>query len=140
MWKTRISDKFRNTRQRKDKNVPAVIENKRKEFTAINENLEDTDEHLKKKRISKSWCPAASAPNFFGKSRPSTEDVESIAAHVKYMCQEYKKSHPDMIKVNNLMRLTFYDRRQYILSNVVPLKDIQEKYPFMFDVIQVNLI
>lgn len=73
---------------------------------------------------------------------PSGEDEDTINRHRVRLQQMYKESEPDKIGVRELMKLTFSDRRNLVVSMVQdgygerkprPIAEIVELYPFLRD-------
>jgi hypothetical protein len=67
------------------------------------------------------------------------EDEASCRAHVAWMQKEKKKRQYNKVLVGKKMELTYSFRRQMINEQKHLLKDIQEKYPFLFERNQVNI-
>ncbi|XP_073250654.1 uncharacterized protein [Porites lutea] len=61
------------------------------------------------------------------------EDEASHARHVTWMHSEWKKKEKRHSLVTRKMDLTYSFRREYLTKEMVPLLDIKEKYPFLFD-------
>ena len=67
------------------------------------------------------------------------EDEASHARHVTWMHSEWKKKEKRHSLVTRKMDLTYSFRREYLTKEMVPLLDIKEKYPFLFDEKEVSL-
>ena len=67
------------------------------------------------------------------------EDEASHARHVMWMQSEWKKKEKRHSLVTRKMDLTYSFRREYLTKEMVPLLDIKEKYPFLFDEKEVSL-
>ena len=68
--------------------------------------------------------------------RPDSEDSESIKLHIAKMQTEMKKSKPRLAHVQQSMRVTIGDRRDFItgVSGEVPtVVSMMEVYPGLFD-------
>lgn len=64
-------------------------------------------------------------------AKPESEDTESSVRHVTWLQDAYKsRTKSDMDKVNNLMDLTLYLRREEILRGA-NIKDVLKKYPWL---------
>jgi hypothetical protein len=65
------------------------------------------------------------------------EDETSCRAHIVWMKKEKKKRQPNQAVVTKKMELTYSFRRQMLNEQKCLLKDIGEKYPFLFEINQV---
>lgn len=69
---------------------------------------------------------------------PEGEDDASFARHNHALKGEAKKVKPNRGVVAELMKLSFEMRRNSILSNVKPLKELLSNFPFLNDSEQVS--
>ena len=58
------------------------------------------------------------------------EDEVAHQRHIKAMRSEFTKTHPNTAVAAELMKLTFYGRRQEVKS-AVAIKEVIERYPFL---------
>ena len=107
--------KFGNSRRRIDVNLPEVVARKR---TKVEKN---------KDLPSKSplmWGLAKYLPG-----RQSSEDDQSIAMHLEWLKNESKKVSYNADAIKARMDITFGDRRELIVTQGAPIKQIIETYP-----------
>ena len=71
---------------------------------------------------------------------PAGEDAVSFARHCRVLQAEYKKTTHNLQTVADLMKRTFALRREDILAHSYSLDEIFEKYPFLQESKQVNII
>lgn len=76
-------------------------------------------------------------PNYLP-STPISEDSESTARKQKLLLAESKKKTGDPRIVDQLMTLTFHDRRRRVVIELQSLREINESYPSLFDAHQVS--
>ena len=67
-----------------------------------------------------SYCPTSRLPG---------DDDEALEAHFITAQQEPKKVSPNEAALNDSMDHTFYDRRQFIVVQHAPLKDVLARFP-----------
>jgi hypothetical protein len=121
-WYRQLGDKIKNE-LRNEKRDPVVLARKRKYHGGDEaSNKAQTTSH----RGVINWEPPAI----------DGEDDHSNKAHLLWMQKEYRKKSPNMDIVRQKMHLTFSFRRKLVNSGH-SLKDIDGKYPFLFESEQV---
>ncbi len=68
------------------------------------------------------------------------ETFETLEETVNLLIEEYSKAEPDMVFVKEKMSVTFPSRRYYINKEGPRMEDVQEKYPFLFNHEQVQIV
>ncbi|XP_018019454.1 sterile alpha motif domain-containing protein 3-like [Hyalella azteca] len=132
MWRTMLSMKARNSRQRRDRHVPCVValRSKKKfnppddETTTVSENDVPTS------------TPATKAANLMP-VKFTEEDVISAQRHRSSMFDELKKASPNQEVLEKAMSLTFSDRRRMIITEKATVAQIAEMYPVLFNANQI---
>ena len=134
-----LSQKARNTRRKRDASLPIVQSKKRPTPNTDTERIHQETECEKqdpcKRMKNASWGILNYLPNL-----PITEDEASIERHKKIIQSEYKRSHRDSVKLNELMDLTFPSRRRSIVSEHAVVTDILVNYPCLSEEEQVTIM
>ena len=126
MWKSSLSDKFRNSRRRSDLDIAEVV-------------------RRKKQKSSSTFSSGASSQTSnwglkdFRPSRPIREDDISIQLHIDWLKEESAKRKQDREKIRCLMNSTFPDRRQMILDDMPSVAAVKANYPCLFDEDEVRI-
>ena len=129
-WRCKLSDKFRNSRKGRDRDVPCVIANRKR--------INDIKVAKKEEKQMPKSTPYFGMKNYLP-SKPVSEDEASFEKHRLNLLHESKKKKWSYRTVDQLMALTFYDRRHKIVQEGRSLSDIHEDYPCLFDSQQVRL-
>ncbi|XP_047741045.1 uncharacterized protein LOC108678158 isoform X2 [Hyalella azteca] len=128
IWRTRMSMKARNARQRRDSQEPCVMAMRAKKKLHL---PQEENDDMPPKKIPKN-VPAFGVVNYMP-SKPLTEDDISIQRHRTQMINELKKKAPNPRTIEELMKLTFHDRRQLIITENATVAYIAELYPAIFN-------
>ncbi|XP_018021769.2 uncharacterized protein LOC108677961 [Hyalella azteca] len=129
IWRVRISMKARNARQRRDRQVPCVMAMRAKKKLNVSE--EENKVIPPKKNLPKNML-AYGVLNYLP-TRPVTEDDISIERHRSLMINELKKNSLNPRTIEELMRLTFHDRRRLIITETATVAHVAELYPALFN-------
>ena len=113
-------------RKRRDRDVPCVVQHR------INRTQNSTGAPYKRKMNLKYGLP-----NYLP-SKPISEDTESTSQNQKLLLAESKKKNGSPRIIDQLMTLTFHDRRQRVVIELQSLREINEAYPTLFDAHQVS--
>jgi len=124
-WKCSLTEKFRNSRRRKDNSVPCVVENRKK----FKPNPVDNGP---KNKVSHGLI------NYMPASAPASEDCASIEKHQALLIKEFAKVRRDYLLMEISMQATFFDRRERIVQKNQGMGVIKEVYPCLFDAQQVT--
>lgn len=132
-WSRKIAEKMRNTRKRRDRNIPCVVSNREKRAALL--TCQTNDEGIKRSKTS----PAFGLPNYLP-SKPVTEDAASTMKHIELLKKEKEKSHMNSKLVDQSMKLTFYNRRHLIVKEGHSIVALKDQYPCLFDCHQVKYL
>lgn len=132
-WKTKISEKIRNTRKRRDRNVPAVVAMRVKKQSARVMAVHENNSKSYRKQT-----PAYMLKNYVPIGHPISEDEASIEKHILLLQKENKKEQPNPLIIQASMDATFCDRRQRIVKGGESIAKLTENYPCLFDSQQVS--
>jgi hypothetical protein len=125
-WRTKLSQKIRNSRRRESCQLPEVMAKK----TAVKASNSITPSKRK------SHPPAYGMPNYLPAENP-VEDHASLTRHRDFMIKENKKKMADHVAVGISMVQTFESRRTFIVNESPSLTRVKELYPCLFDAFQV---
>lgn len=131
-WRLKLSNKMRNTRRTKDKDIPLVLANKKRR------QLLNEEKRLEPATNSAKNMPAFGVKNY-SLDRPISEDDASIEAHKKALHVQWKKSQRDGRIIEKSMTATFADRRRFITTENPTVAAIKCMYPCLFDEYQVRI-
>ena len=124
LWLNRIQTKMQNGRKRPDSEVPIVAARKRlKGMQAVDK--------------SKTTPPLWGITNYLPPP-PDGEDATTIDNHIQCMEKEFKKTKPDLRKIELLMNRTFSHRRHLIVVKDTNICEVQEMYPWLCHETQVS--
>lgn len=82
-------------------------------------------------------------------SNPEGEDAQSVERHRQKLQQMYLQQEPNKIAVQELMKLTFAARRDFVVSTVTDehgqqkarqISEIVAAYPFLHDSDEVSMV
>ena len=82
-----------------------------------------TPSNPRKKKSSALACPPADDSAFL--------DVETYHCHLKELGNELAKANPRKEVTLDLMHVTFFNRREYILEEADSVEEILEKFPLL---------
>lgn len=119
IWYRYLGDKIKNE-LRNETSDPVVLARKRK---SVDGSPRSPKVRAVVQRGIVNWAP----PPLDG------EDESTAKAHITWMKKEKKKRQYNEAIVEKKMQLTFSFRRGKLNQEKIPLKDIREMYPFLFE-------
>ncbi|XP_018019466.1 uncharacterized protein LOC108675922 isoform X1 [Hyalella azteca] len=146
-WRTRLSEKLRNTRKRRDLEVPAVEAYRKRRQSMMVKTAEPSassqnessasqiDDHLKRTPKSKQTFGVVNCPTL----DCSADDDSEMTQHKEVMLNDFKNNENDRQKINDLMNKTFPYRRRLIVTGMINVQQLKNDFPYLFDEQQIIL-